>query len=69
MIQVIVRPSDDDLLQAHAEELIRRYGSGRTITVGWANAERSISSKNYETRELLTTRKRMGKITHHVEDY
>ncbi len=69
MIQVIVRPSDDDLLQAHAEELIRRYGSGRNITVGWANAERSISSKNYDTREILTTRKRKGKITHHVEDY
>jgi hypothetical protein len=69
MIQVIVRPYDDPLIQAHAEEMIRRYGTGRNINVGWANAERSISSQNDETREILTTRLRRGKITHRVEDY
>jgi hypothetical protein len=69
MIQVIVRPSDDELVQAHAEELIRRYGTGRNLDIGWANSERSISSKNYDTREILTTRLRKGKITHRVEDY
>jgi hypothetical protein len=69
MIHVIVRPSEDELLQAHMEEIIRRYGSGRTLSVGWAQSERSISSKNYETREILTTRLRKGKISHRVEDF
>jgi hypothetical protein len=69
MIHVIVRPSEDELLQAHIEEIIRRYGTDGNLTVGWANAERSISSKNYDTREILTTRLRKGKITHRVEDY
>jgi hypothetical protein len=69
MIQVIVRPSEDELLQAHIEEIIRRYGTDGNLNVGWANAECSISSKNYDTREILTTRLRKGKMTHRVEDY
>lgn len=69
MIQVIVRPSEDELLQAHTEEIIRRYGTDGNLTIGWAKAERSISSKNYDTREILTTRLRRGKMTHRVEDF
>ena len=67
MIHVIVRPSEDELIQAHIEELIRRYGADGHLSVGWANAERSISSKNYDTREILTTRLRGGKMPHRVE--
>jgi hypothetical protein len=69
MIQILVRPSEDELLQAHTEELIRRYGTDGHLTIGWAKAERSISSKNYDTREILTTRERKGRMTHGVEDY
>ena len=69
MIQILVRPSEDELLQAHIEEIIRRYGSSGTLSVGWAQGERSISTKNYDTREILTTRLRKGKMTHRVEDY
>jgi hypothetical protein len=69
MIQVIFRPPEDELLQAHTEEIFRRYGSSGYLSVGWAQGERSISSKNYDTREILTTRLRRGKIIHRVEDF
>lgn len=59
----------DALLDAHAVEVVRRYGSCRNIHVGWAHGAYSISSKNYDTREILTTRERRVKMTHRVEDF
>jgi hypothetical protein len=59
----------DALLDAHAAEVNRRFGSTRNLTIGWAHSEHSISTKNYDTREILTTRLRRGRIIHRVEDY